>query len=112
AVMSNHVHVVLRVDPENAAGWSDDEVAARWVRLFPARVDGEIDAQACRRKSWMLSGNAERMALLRERLSDLSWFMRCLSDRAQRRRRRRSSRCREAAEPMARLANSGDRCTG
>ncbi|MCK7592294.1 transposase [Pseudomarimonas salicorniae] len=94
AVMSNHVHVVLRVDPENADGWTDDEVAARWVRLFPARVDGEIDAEACRRKAWMLTGNAERMAVLRQRLADLSWFMRCLS------------------EPLARLANGEDRCTG
>ncbi|MEO8011444.1 MAG: hypothetical protein ABI650_07365, partial [Dokdonella sp.] len=35
AVMSNHVHVVLRADPEAAQTWSDDVVAARWVRLFP-----------------------------------------------------------------------------
>jgi REP element-mobilizing transposase RayT len=32
AVMSNHVHVVVRVDPEHAASWSDEEVAQRWVR--------------------------------------------------------------------------------
>lgn len=94
AVMSNHVHVVLAVDPAHAAGWSDDEVAERWVRLFPARVDGEVDAEACRQKAWGLTGNAERVGLLRERLGDLSWFMRCLS------------------EPLARLANAEDRCTG
>ena len=94
AVMSNHVHVVLRVDPEHAAGWSDEEVARRWVRLFPARTDGEVNAEACRRKAWVLTGNAERIAVLRERLANLSWFMRCLS------------------EPLARLANAEDRCTG
>ena len=94
AVMSNHVHVVLRVEPEHAAAWSDAEVAERWVQLFPARVDGEIDAEACRRKACVLSGNAERIAVLRERLADLSWFMRCL------------------AEPVARLANAEDRGTG
>ena len=36
AVMSNHVHVVLHVDPQIAETWSDEEVAERWVRLFPA----------------------------------------------------------------------------
>ena len=60
AVMSNHVHVVLRVDPEHAAGWSDEEVARRWVRLFPARMDGEVNAEACRRKAWVLTGNARK----------------------------------------------------
>ncbi len=94
AVMSNHLHLVLRVDPTHAAGWSDQEVAERWVRLFPVRIDGQIDAEACRRKAWMLTGNAERMATLRHRLSDLSWFMRCLS------------------EKLARMANAEDRCSG
>ena len=34
AVMSNHYHVVLRVDADRAAGLTDDEVLARWTRLF------------------------------------------------------------------------------
>ncbi len=42
----------------------------------------------------MLCGNAERIAQLRARLADLSWFMRCLS------------------EPLARMANAEDRCSG
>ncbi|TDN95748.1 transposase [Halomonas ventosae] len=29
AVMSNHYHLVVRVDAERAAGWSDDEVLRR-----------------------------------------------------------------------------------
>ena len=94
AVMSNHLHVVVHVDPVGAAGWSDEAVAERWMRLFPARVDGVVDAEACRLKAWVLTGNAERIALLRQRLGDLSWFMRCV------------------AEPLARLANQEDRCTG
>lgn len=94
AVMSNHVHAVLHCDPALSSTWSDDEVAARWVQLFPVRVNGHIEPEACRRKAWVLSGNATRIALLRQRLGDLSWFMRCLS------------------EPLARLANEEDRCTG
>ncbi|MGD8930165.1 MAG: hypothetical protein PVI22_14415, partial [Lysobacterales bacterium] len=34
AVMSNHYHVVLRVNLEQARRWSDREVAERWCRLF------------------------------------------------------------------------------
>ena len=34
AVMSNHYHVVVRIDAELAACWSLDEVLARWCRLF------------------------------------------------------------------------------
>ena len=94
AVMSNHVHAVLQVDPAAANQWTDLEVAERWVRVFPVRVDGDIDPEGCRRKALALSGNVERVALLRNRLADLSWFMRCLS------------------EPLARLANREDRCSG
>jgi hypothetical protein len=46
AVMSNHLHVVLRVDPGHLDGWTDEQVAERWVRLCPVRIDGEIDPEA------------------------------------------------------------------
>ena len=36
AVMSNHVHVVLTVQPDQANQWSTDEVVERWLRLFPS----------------------------------------------------------------------------
>lgn len=85
---------LVHVDPARAAGWSDAEVAERWVRLFPARIDGVIDEDACRRKAWVLSGNTDRLQVLRQRLGDLAWFMRCL------------------VEPLARLANAEDRCSG
>jgi REP element-mobilizing transposase RayT len=42
AVMSNHVHVVVRVDAERALAWSRDEVLRRWTQLFtgPELVQG------------------------------------------------------------------------
>jgi REP element-mobilizing transposase RayT len=89
AVMSNHVHVVVRVLPDVARPWSDAEVAARWVRLFPSRDDA---ANQARREA--IVGDAERLAVLRARLADLSWFMRCL------------------VEPIARRANAEDQCKG
>ncbi len=88
AVMSNHLHVVVQVLPEAAAQWTDEEVAERWIRLFPkADQDNGVRAQ-------MLLANPERLTGLRSRLSDLSWFMRCLS------------------EPIARRANAEDHCKG
>ena len=88
AVMSNHLHVVVQTLPEVVAKWSDLEVASRWIRLFSRQ---DLDAGV---RSEVLAGNAERVAILRERLSDLSWFMRCLS------------------EPIARAANKEDICKG
>ncbi len=34
AVMSNHLHVVLRVDIEKANCWTDREVLEQWHKLF------------------------------------------------------------------------------
>jgi hypothetical protein len=91
AVMSNHLHLVLQVDPVIAVDWSDEEVAARWVRLFPPREDDDI---AVAEKCGRLVANPLRLDTIRARLADLSWLMRCL------------------AEPIARRANREDACKG
>jgi REP element-mobilizing transposase RayT len=95
AVMANHVHVVLRVAPERARGWSFEELAGRWCRLFPKERDAEgravIPTGEALRNHFAGEG---REARCRERLADLSWFMRCLN------------------EPIARRANREDGCTG
>jgi hypothetical protein len=94
AVMSNHLHVVVYIDPSATLAWSPDEVAQRWVKLTPVRVAGKVDEAACEARATALAGNAERIAVLRERLGSLSWFMRFLN------------------EPIARRANREDGCTG
>ena len=37
AIMSNHLHLVLRNRPDSVEQWSDAEVALRWRKLFPQR---------------------------------------------------------------------------
>ena len=39
AIMSNHLHLVLRNRPDSVEQWSDSEVALRWCKLFPQRDD-------------------------------------------------------------------------
>ena len=80
AVMSKHLHVVMHVNPDSAAGWSPAEVARRWVRLFPVREQGEVDEEACRFRAQALAGDFMRIAELRARLASISWFIRCLSE--------------------------------
>jgi hypothetical protein len=94
AVMSNHVHVVTYLDPGVAWAWSPEEVAARWMRLFPVRENGQVNVEATQQRSQLMAGDPQRIAICRSRLASLSWFMRCLS------------------EPIARRANREDGCRG
>ena len=91
AVMSNHVHVVVEVDPETASTWSSEEVARRWLTIFGKgrRNDSPVAPSIA-----TITGDLRRIAVLRQRLSSLSWFMRALN------------------EPIARRANREDECTG
>ena len=91
AVMSNHLHVVMQLDPSATLTWSDEDVASRWVRLFPPREDTD-EAQSFKARA--LIANPYRMAVIRYRLGNLSWLMKCL------------------AEPIARQANAEDSCKG
>ena len=75
AVMSNHVHLVLRVDPAASQAWSHSEVTARARELFPFALQG-LEAEGAVN---------ERLTEYRERLASLSWFMRCLNERIARR---------------------------
>ncbi len=37
AILDNHLHLLVRLDPDLARGWSDEDVVRRWGRLFPPR---------------------------------------------------------------------------
>ena len=78
AVMSNHYHLVLKVDPDTAANWSEREVAERWAALFqwPLLVrrwyQGEVLSEP------ELAVVQQLLAQWRERLHSISWFIRLL----------------------------------
>jgi REP element-mobilizing transposase RayT len=95
AVMSNHFHLVLGVDPVGASALDAETVVDRWWRLFPGERDAQGNAVALpeARREAMLR-DASQVKQWRERLGNLSWFMRCLN------------------EPIARRANREDACTG
>ena len=89
AVMSNHLHIVVHMSPATANDWSAEEVAARWIRLYPAR-----DAELCAQKIASILESPEIVAEYRSRLANLSWLMKSQS------------------EPIARKANTEDKVTG
>ncbi len=95
AVMSNHLHVVMRIDPGKVTKWSDREVVMRWRRLYPAGRDADgraLEPTEDQISTWL--ADKETLSLWRERLGDLSWVMRSLN------------------EPLARRANKEDNCKG
>jgi REP element-mobilizing transposase RayT len=94
AIMSNHFHLVLYVDVEAAEKLSFDEVIDRWLLLFK----GPPVAQKYKSGSPLTTIEQNSLAnwveVWRDRLKDLSWYMRCLN------------------ENIARRANAEDECKG
>ena len=76
SVMENHYHVIVRTCPERVVGWSDEEVARRWLTLFPWSWDRKGRGKGgIEERIRALASNPERVGKLRKRLSSLSWFM-------------------------------------
>ncbi|MCG5496906.1 transposase [Ectothiorhodospira variabilis] len=94
AVMSNHYHLVVKLEPAHAERWSDDEVLRRWSCLFKGPLLVQRYLAGASQESYELSQVAEFAQCYRRRLADLSWFMKCLN------------------EPIARQANREDGCSG
>ena len=94
AVMSNHYHLVVKLNPNEASHWSDDEVLDRWTSLFR----GPLLVQRYRNGDALTLAERDTVrstaSVFRNRLASLSWFMKCLN------------------EPIARKANAEDGCTG
>lgn len=97
AVMSNHYHLVVRIDNERVEKWTDEEVFKRWTRIFsgPLLVQYYLDKDQQKKLDKGQLLQVKKFAkTYRERLCDLSWYMRVLN------------------ETIARKANAEDNCTG
>ncbi len=126
AVLSNHVHVILRNRPDVVALWSDQEVARRWLTLFPGRVGTKPDPPSALAGVAGLTVEGARSLLSgtpamspgREPVDPLEQAVAMLSaDPALMAtiRGRLSSLSwfmRALAEPIARRANREDHCSG
>jgi len=80
AIMSNHIHLVLRSRPDVVKEWSNEEVARRWLMLCPERRDEKRrPLEPTEFEINSIVNDKEKLATLRSRLSDISWWMRLLS---------------------------------
>ncbi len=94
AVMSNHLHVVLHINPEKIAKWSNLEIVQRWHKLHKGTLFTQQYERGEEQPEYVLKHVEESVATFRTRLMDISWFMK------------------ELNEPIARQANFEDNCTG
>jgi len=79
AIMSNHLHLVLRSRPDVVQEWNSEEVARRWLMLCPERRDeNRRPMEPTEFEINRLVNNKEKLASVRSRLSDISWWMRLL----------------------------------
>jgi hypothetical protein len=80
AILSNHFHLILRSRPDVVKEWSDAEVARRWLMLCPERRDEKRrPMEPTEFEINSIVNTKEKLAAARSRLSDISWWMRLLS---------------------------------
>lgn len=80
AVMSNHYHLVVFVNEDEAKGWSNKEVCRRWGELY--NLSPLVKAFLESGSHGMEGSNAAIKIIntYRERLTDLSWLMKNLNE--------------------------------
>ena len=94
AVMNNHLHLVLHVESEQVENWTTREVLTRWHKLFKGTHLTVKFQQKQPLTQFELEMVEDTVQVYKQRLIDISWFMRSLN------------------EPIARQANKEDKCTG
>lgn len=94
AVMHNHLHLVLHVDSEQVKRWTTAEVLTRWHQLFKGTLLTQQYTKKQTLDKFQLTMVESTAEIYKQRLMNISWFMRALN------------------EPIARQANREDNCTG
>ena len=92
--MHNHHHVVQFIDKSTTDNWGAKEVVEQWHQLFSGTVYSQRYIQSELLTAAEQANLDRSIALWRERLMDISWFMRIIN------------------EGIARMANREDGCTG
>jgi len=94
AIMSNHVHVVLHIHQKKAKSWTTKEVLERWHKLHKGTLFTQQYMKDEVQPAFALALVDASAETFRNRLMDISWFMK------------------ELNESIARQANFEDSCTG
>ena len=94
AIMSNHYHVVLHINKAQADAWSFDEVIHQWHQLYRGSALSQRYLSNQQLGKSELATLKDQVNIWRERLFNISWFMRVIN------------------ETIARHANIEDNCTG
>lgn len=92
-LMDNHMHLVLTIRPDIVAGWSDEEVAKRWLTYLPPVTRG-VRRTATEEDIRKLQRDPAKIAKCRLRLCELGEFHKALK------------------QPLARLVNIQENVTG
>lgn len=81
AIMSNHYHIVVRIDRDRVLGWDAKEVLVRWAKLSSVPlICGRYVAGVLDLGDWEVKRAKELAEGYRERLYNLSWFMKLLNE--------------------------------
>ncbi|WP_372882422.1 transposase [Psychromonas sp.] len=94
AIMSNHYHLVLHIDEQENQQLTNEQVCQQWGSLYSLPV---LIERWQHQQTTCEEENVAALAIIkkwRDRLADISWFMRCLN------------------EFIARNANKEDVCSG
>jgi REP element-mobilizing transposase RayT len=79
SILSNHFHLVLRQRPDVVKQWDDTEVARRWLMICPKKKNKDgSPMEPTEPQLNSIRNDAAKVAEIRSRLSDISWWMRLM----------------------------------
>lgn len=83
AIMDNHFHFILRSRPDVVKAWSNSQVVEQWHKLCPLFRDANRKPKAKPDADEVakIAADLEQVATWRSRLSDISWFMKLVSQK-------------------------------
>ena len=83
--------MVVYSDPKLPQGWSDLDVADKWLKVFPGKYNNPKFKAQRDLKIQAIIKDPDLLAVYRERLGSLSWLMRRIN------------------EPLAKISNAEDK---